>query len=138
MAGCSRRSNFQNGSSSIKQVLLSPYVHPKRSANPSQNVRRIPSSVGCRKDRRIVSPFVFPGKSIHDPEGLARFAFFVSVITSITSSFRPRNTRIMRHRVMIARGKVEVFSLSVDELLLEFVWVSLISFQVYCLYFFVD
>ncbi|KAK1135864.1 hypothetical protein K0M31_000436 [Melipona bicolor] len=43
LVGCSRRSNFQNGSSSIKQVLLSP-VQPERPTEPnsSRNVQRIP------------------------------------------------------------------------------------------------
>lgn len=40
LACCSRRSNFQNGSSSIKQVLLS-LLQRASSTNPSQNVRRM-------------------------------------------------------------------------------------------------
>lgn len=47
LAGCSRRSNFQNGSSSIKQVLLS-LLQWASSTNPSQNVRRMPPWA-CRK-----------------------------------------------------------------------------------------
>lgn len=56
LAGCSRRSNFQNGSSSIKQVLLS-LLQWASSTNPSQNVRRMPPWV-CRKI--VLSPlFLF-------------------------------------------------------------------------------
>lgn len=40
LACCSRRSNFQNGLSSIKQVLLS-LLQRASSTNPSQNVRRM-------------------------------------------------------------------------------------------------
>lgn len=90
MAGCSRRSNFQNGSSSIKQVLLSPYVHPKRSANPSQNVRQIPPwDAG-----RIVSPFVLEKRStiprVSRDSPRSSFAF---VIISRSHRISARETR---------------------------------------------
>lgn len=89
MAGCSRRSNFQNGSSSIKQVLLSPYVHPKRSANPSQNVRRIPWDAG-----RIVSPFVLEKRStIPRVSRDSPRSSFASVITSRSHRVSARGTR---------------------------------------------
>lgn len=122
VAGCSRRSNFQNGSSSIKQVLVSPYVHPKRSANPSQNVRRIPTSVGCRKDS---SSLRFSRKV--DPEGLARFVFSILRVSYYPFCLHHLVFRIMRHRVMILKCARRGW----DQEVFVYPWI-------YCLYFFID
>lgn len=101
LVGCSRRSNFQNGSRSIKQVLLL-LVQPKKPTNPSQNVPRIPPQTAGK----IVSPSFFPCHELESrstipriPKGLARLSSILRVCyypsAPMTPAFGTRNPRIM-------------------------------------------
>lgn len=86
LPGCSRRSNFQNGSSSIKQVLLL-LLQREKPANPSQNAQRMPFP---RLERTF--PFIFSfcasgsRSSILDPENPSSFARLNSILCLLLPS----------------------------------------------------
>lgn len=116
LAGCSRRSNFQNGSSSIKQVLLS-LLQRASSTNPSQNVRRMPPPMdgrgrGARKGEIAPSQISStstsrgPENRCADLPGLARLSSIFCL------SFTPPRPSLSRHRPPKTRKSEGAFSRS--------------------------
>ena len=114
LVGCSRRSNFQNGSSSIKQVLLS-LVQPEKPTEPnsSRNVQRIPPWAAGK----IVSPpSFFPCRGSESrsaiptiPEGFARLS---SILRVCYYPVRPDDTGFPNGRnppVFLLSCRVEIF-----------------------------